>query len=273
MKSILTNAAFAGVVFASAVIGIASEANASSLTGQYGAAWLGNVTVAVGGPGGGCCVGGSVPVTGPGTTTNSDTSVSDGGTAVATVQGNQTPFPSVTATAQITNVPEFNRLIAAAANIQLVYYIEVAGPTGFVNVDMTANGTLSSPFPGSSFVSDQLVVGGAPLTLPDVTGSFTVNHTYSLFANQPIEVLIWAAAETGGNQLQTVSAYLDPFFFIDPSVTDPSAYSIITSEGIGNSPATTPLPAALPLFATGLGALGLLGWRRKRKASAALATA
>jgi hypothetical protein len=31
---------------------------------------------------------------------------------------------------------------------------------------------------------------------------------------------------------------------------------------------TTPLPAALPLFATGLGALGLLGWRRKRKAQA-----
>jgi hypothetical protein len=28
----------------------------------------------------------------------------------------------------------------------------------------------------------------------------------------------------------------------------------------------TPLPAALPLFAAGLGALGLLGWRRKRKA-------
>ena len=31
----------------------------------------------------------------------------------------------------------------------------------------------------------------------------------------------------------------------------------------------TPLPAALPLFATGLGALGLLGWRRKRKAGLA----
>ena len=26
----------------------------------------------------------------------------------------------------------------------------------------------------------------------------------------------------------------------------------------------TPLPAALPLFATGIGAMGLLGWRRKR---------
>jgi len=30
--------------------------------------------------------------------------------------------------------------------------------------------------------------------------------------------------------------------------------------------AATPLPAALPLFASGLGALGFLGWRRKRKA-------
>jgi hypothetical protein len=29
----------------------------------------------------------------------------------------------------------------------------------------------------------------------------------------------------------------------------------------------TPLPAALPLFAGGLGALGLLGWRRKRNAA------
>jgi len=32
--------------------------------------------------------------------------------------------------------------------------------------------------------------------------------------------------------------------------------------------AATPLPATLPLFASGLGALGLLGWRRKRKAAA-----
>jgi hypothetical protein len=42
-------------------------------------------------------------------------------------------------------------------------------------------------------------------------------------------------------------------------------------EGVQSSwsVAATPLPAALPLFATDLGGLGLLGWRRKRKAQAA----
>ena len=35
----------------------------------------------------------------------------------------------------------------------------------------------------------------------------------------------------------------------------------------GQLTATTPLPAALPLFASGLGALGVIGWRRKRKAN------
>lgn len=34
---------------------------------------------------------------------------------------------------------------------------------------------------------------------------------------------------------------------------------------------TTPLPGALPLFASGLGGLGLFGWRRKRKAQAVAA--
>jgi hypothetical protein len=46
----------------------------------------------------------------------------------------------------------------------------------------------------------------------------------------------------------------------------------ISVTGLASPPAV-PLPAALPLFATGLGALGLLGWRRKRKKDAAASTA
>ncbi len=48
----------------------------------------------------------------------------------------------------------------------------------------------------------------------------------------------------------------------------------ITSGGQVDAPLdATPLPAALPLFASGLGALGLFGWRRKRKNTAAIAAA
>ena len=38
---------------------------------------------------------------------------------------------------------------------------------------------------------------------------------------------------------------------------------------ISGSISSTPLPSTLPLLATGLGVLGLLGWRRKRKAKLA----
>jgi hypothetical protein len=37
------------------------------------------------------------------------------------------------------------------------------------------------------------------------------------------------------------------------------------TSGPGVTVAPTPIPGALPLFATGLGALGMLGWRRKKK--------
>jgi hypothetical protein len=45
-----------------------------------------------------------------------------------------------------------------------------------------------------------------------------------------------------------------------------------SSTGGGPSNPETPIPAALPLFAGGLGVLGLLARRRKHKNAAALAT-
>ena len=52
---------------------------------------------------------------------------------------------------------------------------------------------------------------------------------------------------------------------ISPKPTEAVGLSFQSSDQII---AQTPLPAALPFFATGLGALGLFGWRRKRRARA-----
>jgi hypothetical protein len=48
---------------------------------------------------------------------------------------------------------------------------------------------------------------------------------------------------------------------------DPS-YLALDDVALTTPVAATPLPAGLPLLATGLGGLGLLGWRRKRRAQA-----
>jgi hypothetical protein len=48
---------------------------------------------------------------------------------------------------------------------------------------------------------------------------------------------------------------------------DNAAYADLSTKimNVNSADLITPLPAALPLFASGLGAIGLLGWRRKRK--------
>jgi len=80
-----------------------------------------------------------------------------------------------------------------------------------------------------------------------------------------IDGMYYAGAATGS-----------PFdiFTFDPNTADVTS-SLDSNSPLfwGLAPAVTPLPATLPLFATGLGVMGLFGWRRKRKKAAALAAA
>jgi hypothetical protein len=73
--------------------------------------------------------------------------------------------------------------------------------------------------------------------------------------------------QTYGHDLVT---FLDLDGFFNSVLLSSTGYSFeFANLTAYDPPSTVPLPAALPLFATGLGALGLLGWRRKRKAAAA----
>jgi hypothetical protein len=105
------------------------------------------------------------------------------------------------------------------------------------------------------------------------------------------EIEFYSAADAGGTLLATLgcggltatgcssSGYDLVTFSFSPSTT---IGSIVTLDPGQNGPANesfeydivtsaaTPLPAALPLFAGGLGLMGLLGRRKKRKQQVAL---
>lgn len=75
-----------------------------------------------------------------------------------------------------------------------------------------------------------------------------------------------------------IFAYQDNAATVSPAFADYShtlnyyLTNFSSDSGYNYSPVTaTPLPAALPLFASSLGAMGLFGWRRKQKNIAALA--
>jgi hypothetical protein len=79
--------------------------------------------------------------------------------------------------------------------------------------------------------------------------------------------LVWTSGTITPSDVPTflASGYGGPVDQVNVVSNDPDHFVMddVTYNGVVSS---VPLPAALPLFATGLGALGLLGWRRKKKA-------
>lgn len=76
----------------------------------------------------------------------------------------------------------------------------------------------------------------------------------------PVVAFTARGLENNTNSGDFVS-YLGNILTTSMKVTEPGDWIRVLTVS------TVPVPAALPLFGTGLAALGLLGWRRKRKAS------
>jgi hypothetical protein len=126
--------------------------------------------------------------------------------------------------------------------------VSTAGTDTLTNPVVFVNQTFSPPTAGFTVLIGTLIG-------PSVMD--TLNSTFATYA-------LGAIGPTSG------ASFINPGFAF---ATGSGTFSL-SSMGDTTFTATAgvsaiPLPAAFPLFATGLGALGLLAWRRKRKADAA----
>jgi len=177
-------------------------------------------------------------------------------------------------------------------NVQIIFNYNTAAPESFYTMGPTASSLALSGVNGANMSASVLFSNGAAFLTGDFGGSAldqaTIGSTQqsatsavtqfgslSVFSASASNTAI-PASITQSFALSNID--LDASFSI--SQTGAFGYDVYGDLTSGNirvsSPApvpSTPIPPALPLFATGLGALGLFGWYKKRKAKAALAGA
>ena len=136
--------------------------------------------------------------------------------------------------------------IEAATSVTIDSYPAAVGSLGTVPITVSLAGVVSNSFDVSS---GQIIAS-------DFVDEFALNDFLILNTVHGVaclEVNVGSPAAGSCNQFSanpSGGAAVDDLSFTSANFT------------------ATPLPSALPLFATALGALGLLGWRRKRKAQA-----
>ena len=190
-------------------------------------------------------------------------------------------------------------LCVANAKAIPITYTETATISGSLNGVSFANELLTLTGTGDTAA----ITAGSGIFRNPVTVTFSVAGTgsgsltgpYHAFDNQSAEaagftnetilgslLFIFGPAAFGSYALSTSIGPITDDAMWNPGVSFPSTAGaliinfVIGEEGTfaaatGTVAQVVPLPAALPLFATGLGALGLLGWRRKRKLAATAA--
>src|SRR5262245_38258136 len=114
--------------------------------------------------------------------------------------------------------------------------------------------------------------GGWPYTTHYVCSSCTYFIDYFIFTPTHISFSIPAVDGRlefflSSGSLLSAAALIDVYVLEGHDNPTEGGTDLRDAHGTISAPVPqVPLPGALPLFATGLGALGLIGWRRKRQA-------
>ena len=156
----------------------------------------------------------------------------------------------------------------ATSSVDLRVFIgSITNPVGEIHssLDMLGNKSCTSSF-GSGGCSSSLFATG-----PLVTSVVSVPLDQPVFFRLRLDVDVTANAALSAASALFGNSFDFPIgvalFNLEPGVTVNAPDSFVTDNIFAPPTSVTPVPAALPLFATGLGVLGLLGWRRRQNSA------
>ena len=134
------------------------------------------------------------------------------------------------------------------------------------NINTTGPATCSSTFGGGAGCTGVIFSGGSLTTQSVVVGLNT-----PVLVQLRLDAVVTASAPGSSSSSQVQQQFGFPAW-LSPLPSGSWHHSRragqLRDHNIFAPPNGVPLPAALPLFASGLGTLGLFGWWRKRKAAA-----
>lgn len=153
---------------------------------------------------------------------------------------------------------------------------------GYAGQYNTTGQSLQNTYSGDAFAALRITFPSQVVAFAFNWGAADTNWLIDSYNGTTLLGTVTVLPTTGGNDgtfvgVQDISAEItSAVIYVDTAnlETDLPDYVFIDNFTFSQSAIPeTPLPAALPLFASGLGALGLLGWCRKRKNSVARTTA
>lgn len=164
-----------------------------------------------------------------------------------------------------------NRLLSSVhSNISLLANTPYARPSAthlaaFKLAMKAAPSTCTSTFSGNSGCSGMVFTASSLLSNQAVV-------QLGVAVLVELRIVVQTTADAGGSSSAEFGESLDfpigtALFNLPDGVTANAPDSFVFND-IFSPTSAVPLPAALPLFATGAGAFGLLGWRRRWRAAA-----
>ena len=193
--------------------------------------------------------------------------------------------------------------VALGNNVDDPHYVISSAPSGSL-VDRTVTSADGFPVDAGHWIIDSTTSAWIRPNNSgdnDPAGNYIFETTFDLTGLDVSSVVIkglWATDNSGSDILvngvstgQTASGFTSYSSFsiaagLLQSGLNTLDFKVLNASGTSGNPMglrveftersallATPLPAALPLFASGLGGLGLLSWRRKRKKGSVLAAA